>query len=291
MSYSSQGWSNPFGFALTPWVKRLLAINGVVYLITLAFSGLVPYLSFTPAELLRELWTPLTYMFVHGSFWHLFFNMIGLFFFGPPLEERWGSTEFLKFYLICGFGAALLSLFTPAVAILGASGAVFGVMLAYAMYWPDNPIYIWGILPVKAKWLIGFLVVFTLFSGIFGRGSGIAHLAHLGGFATAFLYLKSPWAPSEWGPTRARSGSRRFGDSPIPEGLKRLATLRRAPDRQTEEDAAVVRSARKIDRKQEEEVLDEIDRILDKISERGLGSLTADERRQLDEASRRFRTH
>ena len=287
MSYSSSGWSNPFGFALTPWVKRLLVINGVVFLITLAFSGLLPYLAFTPAEVLREPWTPLTYMFVHGSFWHLFFNMIGLFFFGPPLEERWGSTEFLKFFLICGFGGALLSLLSPGVAIVGASGAVFGVMLAYALYWPDNPIYIWGILPVKAKWLIGFLVVFTLFSGVFGRGAGVAHLAHLGGFAAAFLYLRSPWAPSAWGSSRRSSG-----ESALPEGLKRLASLRRSANRRSEQDAEVVHdNTRRIDREREEEVLDEIDRILDKISERGLASLTADERRQLEQASRRFRTH
>lgn len=277
MSYSSTGFRNPFGFTVTPWVKRLLLANGVVFLLTVAFSGLWTYLAFTPAEVLRQPWTPLTYMFVHQRFFHLLFNMLGLFFFGPPLEERWGSSEFLKFYLICGVGGAVLSLLMPQYPIIGASAAVYGVMVAYAMYWPDNPIYIWGILPVKAKWLVTFFIGMSLFYALTGGAPGIAHLAHLGGCAAAFLYLKSNWGPTQYGPR-------------VPQ-LRRRST---APVASSDKPPADVVSGRRKrtarERIGEEELLDDIDRILDKISARGLSSLTEEERRRLDEASRKYRT-
>jgi membrane associated rhomboid family serine protease len=96
MAYSS-GFSNPFGFVVTPWVKRLLIANAVVFLITAAFTVLIPFLAFTPARIIPQFWTPVTYMFVHLGLFHLLINMLLLFFFGPPLEQRWGSDEFLKF--------------------------------------------------------------------------------------------------------------------------------------------------------------------------------------------------
>jgi membrane associated rhomboid family serine protease len=98
-----------FGYGLTPWVKRLLIANVVVYLAALALPGLPAWLAFVPADTLTRPWTILTYMFVHGSFLHLFFNMIILFFFGPPLEGMWGGREFLKFYLVAGLGGAAFS--------------------------------------------------------------------------------------------------------------------------------------------------------------------------------------
>src|SRR5690606_1798942 len=98
-----------FGFGLTPWVKRLIIANVAVFLATWAAPVLVTWLEFAPARVLSRPWTPLTYMFVHAGFLHLLFNMLGLYFFGPPLEARWGSREFLKYYLICGLGGAALS--------------------------------------------------------------------------------------------------------------------------------------------------------------------------------------
>jgi membrane associated rhomboid family serine protease len=191
MAYSSSGYGNPFGMAVTPWVKRLLIANLVVFLVTLALPVLEGYLAFRPMLVLTRPWTLVTYMFVHAGFWHLLGNMLGLFFFGGPLEERWGSREFLKFYLITGLAGALLSFVFVNAAIVGASAAVYGIMLAFALYWPDNPVYIWGIFPVKVKWLVAFLIGISVLSAVTGSQNGTAHLAHLGGAAAAFLYLKS----------------------------------------------------------------------------------------------------
>jgi membrane associated rhomboid family serine protease len=284
MAYPGSRMQNPFGFSITPWVKKLLIANGVVFLLTWAIGlhVVVAYFAFTPARILAQPWTPLTYMFVHAGFFHLFFNMLVLFFFGPPLEERWGSREFIKFYLIAGFGGAALSFAFPQTPIVGASGAVYGVMMAYALYWPDNPIYIWGILPVKAKYLVGFLFVISLVSAA-DTGSGVAHMAHLGGFVAAFAYLRSPWGPSQWGARRA--GSTASGPARDLLGAFRRGEKERsvAPARRP---APVRRTTRG-----EDELLDEVDRILDKISQEGIGALTDEERQRLDEASRRDRSN
>jgi membrane associated rhomboid family serine protease len=280
MAYSA-GVSNPFGFVVTPWVKRLLIANAVAFLITLAFGGLVDYLVFSPSRVIPWVWTPVTYMFVHVGFFHVLFNMLALFFFGPPLEERWGSREFLKFYLIAGLGGALLSVLFP-YPIAGASGAIYGIMVAFAMYWPDNPIYIWGIFPVKAKWLVGFLVGIDLFYALSGDSSGVARLAHLGGAFTAFAYLKSPWGPSAWGASPAKAKRRRPRSWNVLSG--RAKAVR-------DEDAEPRPVAAAVKRAETHRALDEVDRILDKISEGGISSLTEDERRQLEEASRKFRSN
>ncbi len=280
MAYS-QGYSNPFGFAITPWVKRLVIANAAVFVVTLLAPALVQYLQFDPLRLFPRVWTPFTYMFVHGGLFHVLFNMLILFFFGPPLEERWGSREFLKFYLLAGLGGALLSVLLP-YPIIGASGAVLGIMVAFAMYWPDNPIYIWGIFPVKAKWLVGFYVGISVFYAVTGGQSGVAHLAHLGGALAAFGYLKSPWGPSAWGevPTRRRSvGTRDWRRS--------VASLVKAPA--AEEISTPVASIGP--RKAPPVPGDDVDQILEKISKGGLSSLTDEERKRLEEASRRYRSN
>lgn len=284
MSYPGNRMQNPFGFTITPWVKKLLIANGAVFLLTWAIGLhlMVQYFAFAPARLLGRPWTPLTYMFVHAGFFHLFFNMLVLFFFGPPLEERWGSREFLKFYLIAGLGGAVLSFAFPRTPIVGASGAVYGVMMAYALYWPENRIYIWGILPVKAKWLVAFLFVVSLMSAA-DTGSGVAHMAHLGGFVAAFAYLKSPWGPSQW-------GARRGGPAGAGRGRDLLGSFRRGEREKSATPARRPTAVRRTTR-EEDELLDEVDRILDKISQEGIGALNEQERRRLDEASRRNRSN
>ena len=128
MAYASN--SNPFGFMITPWVKRLLIANGVMFLVTWAFSagfsGLFEYAAFLPSAVLTRPWTLVTYMFVHAGPMHVIFNMLSLFFFGPVLEERWGGKEFLKFYLLCGLGGALAACIFPNTPIVGASAAIIG---------------------------------------------------------------------------------------------------------------------------------------------------------------------
>ena len=109
------------------------------------------------------------------------FNMLVVFFFGPPLEGRWGSSEFIRYYLVCGFGGVLLAfLLAPSAPIVGASAACYGLMLAFAMNWPDAPIYVWGIFPVQAKWLVGFLFVITLLNAFGAPGGPVAHMGPSG---------------------------------------------------------------------------------------------------------------
>lgn len=261
-----------FGYSLTPWVRRLIVANIAVFLLTWAVPSLELYLAFAPSATLSQPWTILTYMFVHAGFWHIFFNMLALFFFGPAVEERFGSGEFIRYYLVCGLGGAALSfLFAWNTSVVGASAAVYGVMLAYAIYWPDNPIYIWGILPVKAKWLVLAFVVFTLVSAFDGRMDGTAHFAHLGGFAAGFLYLKAAGLGTAVS-TRARKLFR-----------PKLTVI---PGSGT---AAPPKPARPRRSAEEERMLDDLDRVLEKISQSGIASLTPDERKLLDEASRRYR--
>lgn len=272
-----------FGFGLTPWVRRLLIANGVVFLLTFLVRGLWVHLAFVPSAVLIRPWTLLTYMFVHGGLWHLLFNMLALFFFGPALEAKWGSREFLKYYLICGVSAAVVSLiFAPEAAIVGASGAVLGVMLAFAMNWPDSPIYIWAIFPIKAKWLVTIIGVFALLSAVGDARDGVAHLAHLGGLVSGFVYLKLDrpgggtsvaWLRERLPGNRMRvvSGTGGAGSGDRPQGRPQPGRRRRPVD--------------------EERILDEVDRVLDKISQEGIASLSPEERRLLDDVSRRYRSN
>ncbi|MSR23355.1 MAG: rhomboid family intramembrane serine protease [Gemmatimonadetes bacterium] len=158
------------------------------------FLGLVPgafldLMTLVPSAALYRPWTVLTYQFVHAGFLHLLFNMMGLFFLGPRLEERIGGRHFLALYLMSGTFGALLSVLTPDVAIVGASGAVFGVFMGFARYWPRERILIWGVLPVEARILVIFLAAASIWGG-FSGGGDVAHFAHLGGFAGGWTYLR-----------------------------------------------------------------------------------------------------
>ncbi|NNF37738.1 MAG: rhomboid family intramembrane serine protease [Gemmatimonadetes bacterium] len=268
-----------FSFSITPMVKRLLIVNAVVFGFTvLSGSFAYEWLAFDPGRLLTRPWGVVTYMFVHGGFWHLFFNMLVLFFFGPPLEARWGSSEFLRFYLVAGLGAAALGLVLAEGSVVGASGAVYGVMLAFAMSWPNAPIYVWGIFPIKAKWLVGFFFVLALFGTIDPVQSTTAHFAHLGGLLTAFLYLKADWRPRA---ALKRMSRRRSGRAPRP-----LAIVpREAVDSRTAAADGPVAPPPS----DEGQLLDRVDQVLDKISAEGMSALTAEERALLDEVSRRRR--
>jgi membrane associated rhomboid family serine protease len=281
-----QGGLGPFSFQLTPWVKRLIVANTIVFLVT--WSGLIPravayeYLGFNASQTLREPWTIITYMFVHANFFHVFFNMLMLFFFGPPLERRWGGREFIKYYTITGVGGAVFTLVSDLLAggggtIIGASGAVFGVMLAYAMNWPDSLIWIYAIFPIKAKYFILILGAITFFSAVSGTTDGIAQFAHLGGLVVGYVYLKKGWQiEARW--TDLRRGLRR----------RRLKVVRGGASPPPSPPPA---SRRPRDSRDDEEarILDVVDRLLDKIAAQGIDSLTPEERRFLDEVSRRRR--
>jgi membrane associated rhomboid family serine protease len=272
-----------FGFGLTPWVKNLIIANAAIFFVDRIMMGgiLSAYMAFVPGRILLAPWTLITYMFAHGGGWHLALNMIVLFFFGPPLEQRWGSSEFLKYYFLCGLGGAALSfVFAPMSPIIGASAAVYGIMLAFAMFWPDSPIYIWGILPIKAKYLVIFMAVLSIMSMFgSGRGDNIAHAAHLGGFAAGFIYLRLGSPGGGMGGLRRMMQRRKLKVVSRDDSARTAKPVRSAPT-----------SPRRRGSGEEEKLLDELDRVLEKISTQGMSSLTTQERKLLDEVSRKYRT-
>jgi len=269
---------------MTPWVRRLLIANVAMYLLTavdlVPFPWAVRVFGFSPALVLWHPWSPFTYMFVHAGFWHLFFNMLGVFFVGPPLERRWGGDRFIRFYIACGLGGALLSLLlvplVGAVPVVGASGALYGLLLAFAFLWPDAPIYLWAVFPVKAKYFVGFLAFTAFFYTFFGRGGGVASWAHLGGLLAGYGYLKMGDRADRVLDDLARRWRR----------ARRPAHLTSAPPRAARPNAARRDPRRRVGR----DKLDEVDRILDKIRARGIDSLSPEERAFLDEMSRRYRS-
>ena len=271
---------------LTPWVKRLLIANAAIFLlmwVTGSAGFFVEWFAFRPSRILTRPWGALTYMFLHAGFWHVFINMLMLFFFGLPLERRWGSREFIKYYLVCGLGGVALSFLFQSSSIIGASAAVYGVMVAFAMTWPDAPIYIWGIFPVKAKWLAAFLFVVSSLSAFGGAGGGVAHFAHLGGLVTGFVYLKNDWRIPAW--LRAR----RNGSLSRPGSSERSGS-RQKPGGKRTSGGGSVRPPGRWPSADEEALLDEVDAILDKISRSGMASLTRKELELLNEVSRRRRS-
>ncbi len=178
---------------LSPWVFRLIIANVAVYILSILRPSFAQFLTFVPELLMFRPWTIFTYMFVHdlGGIWHILFNMLVLFFFGPRLEAELGGKHFLGLYFGSGLmGAVLSMIFNPAVAILGASGAVYGVMIAYAMFWPRDRVYIWGILPIEVRVMVILMTILSVFGGFGSISDGIAHFAHLGGFLGGFLYIR-----------------------------------------------------------------------------------------------------
>jgi membrane associated rhomboid family serine protease len=179
-------------YYLTPWVKRLLIITIGIHVLAVSMPVFYQYGTLIPALVLRRPWTIVTYMFLHdpNGISHLLFNMLGLFVFGPRIEQRIGSADFLKLYFLSGVGGALLSFLTPEYQIVGASAAVYGVEAAFVMYWPRERLYIWGILPIEAWLAITLLIGWSLYSGVTGSARGVADFAHLGGIAVGFGYMK-----------------------------------------------------------------------------------------------------
>ncbi len=290
---------------VTPWVKILLISNAVVYLVTLVVGRgpIFDLFAFSPDRILQQPWGMLTYMFVHAGFWHLLMNMLFIFFFGPPLEERWGSEMFLKFYLVCGLGGVLLSFLFAEATIVGASAACYGIMLAFAMAWPNQPVYVWGVWPVKVKWLVTFMVAISFASAIGPTRDGVAHLAHLGGVIVGFLFVKSGWLPAgAWEQPRRTRAAKRPGSTPGP--AKRgpgWTAKRRGPGwtakrRGTSASSTPIGDAferRKVRKRMSEEraELDRVDAVLDKISAHGIDSLTAEERDLLDRVSKQTKAN
>jgi membrane associated rhomboid family serine protease len=282
MAYATRSFG--FGYGITPVVKRLLVTNTAIFFVYAVLGPqaqgfVIEWFAFRPSlELLSRPWVPVTYMFLHADLMHLVVNMLILFFFGPPLEARWGAREFTTFYFICGLGGAAMSFLLPGAPIIGASGALLGVMVAFAMNWPDAPIYFWGIFPIPAKYLVAFFVVMDILGARSGsQGGGIAHFAHLGGALTGFLYLKADWRPREkLRQLQSATRRRRLAIVPRDETEQEETSASRAGGRASREDAALY---------------DRVDAVLDKISAEGMSSLTPAELQLLDEVSKRHRSN
>ena len=240
---------------MTPAVRTILFVTVGAFFVQMTMPGMLENaFILVPRLILTRPWSVVTYMLLHApGIGHILGNMLGLFFFGPRVEERIGTRRFWVLYLVSGITGALLSFFvTPNSPILGASGAVFGVTLAFAYFWPDAIIHIWGIIPVPARMLVIGYGLYSLFAAR-GGGGGIAHFAHLGGYLGAFLYLK--WIERGKGSFR-----------------KKVAAVPAPVDRK-------LAGWKSVDRSKVHEVnREELDRILDKISAQGLGSLTPQER-------------
>jgi membrane associated rhomboid family serine protease len=198
--YGTQSPSFQFGpGGVTPVVKILLITNVVAWLVTLIVPGMTLRLGLSPRDVFGgALWQPVTYMFLHdtGGFSHLLFNMLALWMFGTELERTWGSRFFTRYYLVTGIGAAATTLLVSLVSndvyyslTVGASGAIYGLLLAWAMYFPHRTIYFYFLFPIPARVFVMIVGAIALLSSFGGTGGGVAHATHLGGLVVGYLYL------------------------------------------------------------------------------------------------------
>jgi membrane associated rhomboid family serine protease len=191
-----------------PIVTRLIAVNvACFFLQTMTGDWAVREFGLIPALVERgEIWRLFTYQFLHGGALHLALNMFALWMFGSELAPRWGSRFFLRYYFVCAIGGAIaftlvrLGTWVPSV---GASGAIYGILMAYAMWFPNRQVYLYFVLPIRVRYLIVFLILLEAAQAIQSTGTGIAHAAHLGGLGFGYAYLRwkgvdgfRPFSPS-----------------------------------------------------------------------------------------------
>lgn len=244
---------------MTPWVMRLLFANIAMFVVSQMAPGLYGLLAFQPAYLRLTPWTPFTYMFLHGGLGHLLFNMMALYFFGPRLEARLGGKRFMVLYVVSGLAGALLSMVFSRAGLIGASGAVFGVSLGFARYWPDTPVLLMFI-PMRARTMVFVLAAASVLFGFSGMMPGIAHFGHLGGFVGGWLYLRFAEKHSAGAAFRSRAAP----PAPVPV-------------------TDAVERWRRIDRSTLHPVnAEEVERVLAKMEMQGASSLTTDERAFLE---------
>jgi membrane associated rhomboid family serine protease len=201
MSYRPRSNYGSFsiGGGWTPAVKTLIIACGVAFVLQIfdQLSGgpsIVSKFGLIPLAVTQHyyLWQLVTYIFLHGGFFHILFNMFGLYMFGSELELTWGTKQFTKFFFVCGVGAAIITVLVgphSPVAVIGASGAIFGLLLAYGVLFPDRPIYLYMIIPIPAKWFVVIYGAINLLSAL-SVNSGVAYVTHVGGMLCGLVYLK-----------------------------------------------------------------------------------------------------
>ncbi|MCB1145210.1 MAG: rhomboid family intramembrane serine protease [Leptospiraceae bacterium] len=282
-----------FGPRITRGVKVLLLINLGIFFIQLVsnfalnqagirqYSQFVQFFALWPDLIVERFWAwqLFTYMFLHGDFFHILFNMLALWMFGSDLESEWGMKRFVQYYLLCGFGAGLFIFLIPILLnqatapTLGASGAIFGILLAYAIYWPDRKLLFMFIFPIKVKYfvlIIGFISLYLTFDQ--GAAAEISHVGHLGGLITGYLVLISGFARSSANVTAART----FKSTWNPVHRIKMYRQRKRWLKQQKEQFEMLHMEEKVDS------------LLDKISREGMRSLSASERKFLKLASEKM---
>jgi len=282
----NQGVQIRIGGPITPIVKKLMIINGSIFLFQqfmgLSMPGVMERifgLSHTGIFYEFKIWQPFTYMFIHGSWMHIIFNLIALWMFAGELEQMWGSRFFLRYYLFSGLGAGFFILimnfivfnrFGSAPVTIGASGAIYGILLAYGITWPNREVLLYFILPVKIKYLIiafGLMEFFGTLSSVAGSGGNISHIGHLGGLISGYIYM-----------VYKRGGSQPEDEKPgnnnvhlINEFLKKERLKRKQQE---------------IDKRVEAKNI--IDELLEKIARDGMASLSPKERKLLEWARKHY---
>jgi membrane associated rhomboid family serine protease len=280
-----------------PVIKGLLIANAAVFLLMWSFSAFHLYgmrlddiltvtLGLMPLGHGFYPWQLITYQFLHADFWHIFFNMVfGLWMFGMEVEHVWGSKKFLIYYLTCGVVAGLSQLllapfFEPALGpTIGASGAVFGVMVAFATMFPDRYIYLYFLIPVKVKYFVMFLIVFGVMS--VGGAGNIANLAHLGGAVSGYVYILL----DRWRLSRSRASTTSQSWTSPSTWSKPASSGGEVMDAKVFD----INESKTFESKEKpDEMQKRIDSILDKISQSGYQSLTEEEKKILFDASKRM---
>ena len=267
--YSSRGYSNQFDrptLTIPPGVKFLLILNAAVFILVELSGqrgfffhtfGLVPNLIWEE----MKAWQLLTYLFIHGGFFHLFFNMFVLWMFGKDLETQWGKNEFLFYYFTCGMGSGLFTaLFSlnSIIPVVGASGAIYGLLLAYGFTYPNRLVYLYGLFPLKVKYMVIGLGVIAFFASMSAGSSGVSHITHLSGMIIGFvvMYYNFNW-----------KGIKLWYFQ------KRLQNLKKKQKSKDKEEIAMKKR---------------VDQILDKLNDSGWESLTEQEEQFLTKASKKI---
>ncbi len=288
---------------MTRVVRVLIAINVAVAF--LAATVVQPLeleaaFAFRQGPISSTWWTAFTYMFLHAGLIHLALNMYTLWLFGPRLEHVWGARGFTLFYLWCGLGGAVFhAILGGGGELVGASAAIFGVMLAYAINWPRDEVYLLGVLPMRVATLVAMMTLASLVVGYLTRGAagGVGHFAHLGGFVFGLVYLKIPQHVNIDQVRQRVSAAPDVGDDisprPTPRPSSRSRHRDEVDDIVAQSKAAVAKRPARIAQgakaSRRDPKAEELDRVLDKISRQGLASLTASEKRLLEEMSRELR--
>lgn len=267
------------GIFIFVYIMNFFSIGGVpVSYIIRSIFALFPLFTSISGMPAFHIWQLVTYMFLHAGFMHLFINMFALWMFGMELENNWGSKRFLIYYFTCGIIAGISNLLLGPIfgqegATIGASGAVYGILLAYGIIFPNRQIYIYFLFPIRAKYFVMLFIGLEIFAGVTGTQDGIAHFAHLGGAAGGYLLL----VLEKYKPQIYRY-------------IKDFLKIYQKPDRFSQPKKEDVSEAKylDIDNIGPEDLQKKLDEILDKIGKVGYQNLTEDEKKILSEASKKL---